>query len=329
MKRRTFMTLLGGAAAAWPLGARAQQAERMRHIGVFMLGDESDPDQQDRVKTFRAELEKLGWAEGRHIRIDARFAASDAERIRLYSDDFIAQKPDTILANGTPILEALQKRSRTIPIVFVGVSDPLSAGFVPSMARPGGNITGFSNFEYAISGKWLELLNEVAPGTKRVAVLQHRDDAAWSRYLAPVEALAPSLGVRLTNVFLGDAAEIERTFDAFARERNGGVIVTNNARAMSQRQLIGTLAARHRLPAIYPARVYAASGGLMSYGIDPVDPYRRAAAYVDRILKGEKPGDLPVQAPTKYELVINLKSAKALGMTVSPALIARADEVIE
>ena len=237
-----------------------------------MLGDESDPDQQDRVKTFRAELENLGWAEGRHIRIDARFAASDAERIQSYSDDFIAQKPDAILANGTPILEALQKRSRTVPIVFVGVSDPLSAGFVPSMARPGGNITGFSNFEYAISGKWLELLNEIAPGTKRVAVLQHRDDAAWSRYLAPIEALAPSLGVRLTNVFLGDAIEIERTFDGFARERNGGVIVTNNARAMSQRQLIGMLAARHHLPAVYPARVYPANGGLFPTASIPSIP---------------------------------------------------------
>ena len=332
MRRREFLGVLGGAVMVpfvRPLAARAQQVDRMRRIGVLMLGDESDPDQQDRVRAFRAELERLGWSEGRHIRIDVRFVAADAGRIRTHSDDFVAQKPDMILANGTPILEALQKRSRTVPIVFVGVSDPVSAGFVPSMARPGGNITGFSNFEYSISEKWLELLKEIAPGTKRVAVLQHRDDAAWSRYLAPIEALAPSLEVRLTNVFLGEAAEIERTLDSFARERNGGVIITNNARAMSQRQLISMLAARHHLPAVYPARIYATSGGLMSYGIDPVDPYRRAATYVDRILKGEKPADLPVQAPTKYETVINLKTAKALRINIPSTLLARADEVIE
>jgi putative tryptophan/tyrosine transport system substrate-binding protein len=331
VRRREFITLLGGSAAGSALSrfAHAQPGERMRRIGVLMLGDESDSDQQDRVRAFRSELAKMGWAEGRNIRIDYRFAATDAGRIISTSADFIAQKLDVILANGTPVLEALQKQTRTVPIVFVGVSDPLSAGFIPSMARPGGNITGFSNFEYAISGKWLELLHEIAPSIKRVAVLQHRDDAAWPRYLAPIETLAPSLGIQSSNAFLGEPAEIEHIFDMFARERNGGVIVTNNARAMAQRQLISTLAARYHLPAVYPARIYAASGGLISYGIDPVDPYRRAAGYIDRILKGEKPGDLPVQAPTKYELAVNLKTAKALGIHMPPTLLARADEVIE
>ena len=329
LRRRRFITLLGGVAVGWPLVARAQQGERIRRIGVLMLGDESDPDQQNRVAAFRVELGKMGWVEGRNIQIDYRFAATDPERIRSHSADLVAARLDAILANGTPILETLQKRTSTLPIVFVGVSDPLGAGFVPSLARPGGNLTGFSNFEYAIGGKWLELLKEVAPRVTRAAVLLHRDDTAWSRYLAPIEALAPSLGVQLSSIFLGNASETERHLDAFARERNGGVIVTNNARAMSQRELIGTLAVRHQLPAVYPARVYTAGGGLASYGIDPVDPYRRAAGYVDRILKGEKPADLPVQAPTKYELVINLKTAKAIGLEVPPTLLARADEVIE
>ncbi len=327
MKRRDFITLVGGA-AAWPFAARAQ-GERKRRIGVLMLGDEADPDQQSRVGAFRGELVKMGWIEGRNIQIDLQFAATASDRIRSRATDFVAQNLDAILANGTPILEALQKRTSTIPIVFVGVSDPLSAGFVPSLSRPGGNITGFSNFEYTIGGKWLQLLNEAAPHVRRVAVLLHRDDAAWARYLAPIETLALSLGMQLTGIFLGDASETERHLETFAREGNGGVIVTNNARAMSQRELIGTLSVRHQLPAVYPARVYAVSGGLISYGIDPVDPYRRAAGYVDRILNGENPGELPVQAPTKYELVINLKTAKALGLDVPPPLLARADEVIE
>jgi putative ABC transport system substrate-binding protein len=329
MKRREFIRLLGGAAAAWPLAARAQQSERMRRIGVLMLGDESDPDQQSRVGAFRAELARMGWTKGQNIEIDSQFAATTSDRIRSKATDFVARNLDAILANGTPVLEALQKLTSTIPIVFVGVSDPLSAGFVPSLARPGGNITGFSNFEYAIGGKWLQLLNEAAPHVIRVAVLLHRGDAAWARYLAAIETLAPSLGMQLTSFFLGDPSETERHFETFALERNGGVIVSNNARAMSQRELIGTLSVRYQLPAVYPARVYAVSGGLMSYGIDPVDPYRRAAGYIDRILKGENPGDLPVQAPTKYELVINLKTAKALGLDVPPMLLARADEVIE
>ena len=330
MKRRKFLALLGGAAATWPVGgARAQQGERVRRIGVLMLGDASDPDQQRRVGAFRAELARMGWIEGQNIEIDSQFAATASDRIRAKAMDFVAQNLDAILANGTPVLEALQQRTNTIPIVFVGVSDPLNAGFVPSLARPGGNITGFSNFEYAIGGKWLELLNEAAPHVRRVGVLLHRDDPAWARYLAAIETLAPSLGMQLTSIFLGDPSETERHFETFARERKGGVIVTNNARAMSQRELIGALSVRHQLPTVYPARVYTVNGGLVSYGIDPVDPYRRAAGYVDRILKGENPGHLPIQAPTKYELVINLKTAKALGLDVPQTLLARADEVIE
>jgi putative ABC transport system substrate-binding protein len=284
--------------------ARAQQGERVRRIGVLMLGAETDPDQLSRVAAFREAFAKLGWAEGRNVQTDLRFAAVDPERIRSYSAAMLRQPPDVVLANGTPVLEAFQKQTRSIPIVFVGVSDPVSAGFVPNLARPGGNITGFSNFEYTIGGKWLEILAEAAPTTKRVAVLLSREDLAWTRYLAPIETLAPSFGVLLTNVFL-DAA------------------------AMAHRGLIATLAARHRLPAIYPARVYVTSGGLMSYGIDPVDPYRGAASYVDRILRGEKPEDMPVQQPTKFEFVVNLKAARALGLTLSLPLIGRTDEVIE
>ena len=329
MTRREFITLLGGAAAAWPLAAHAQQAERMRRIGVLMLGGETDPDQLGRVAAFQEAFAKLGWAEGRNVQIDLRFAAVDPERIRSYSAAMLSQAPDVILANGTPILEAFQKQTRSVSIVFVGVSDPVSAGFVPSLSRPGGNITGFSNFEYSIGGKWLEILTEAAPATRRVAVLLAPEDAAWLRYLAPIEALAPSVGVQLTRVFLSDSAEIERTLEEFAREPNGGLIATNNPKAMAHRGLIATLAARLRLPAVYPARVYVTSGGLMSYGIDPVEPYRGAASYVDRILRGEKPGDMPVQQPTKFEFVVNLKAARALGLTLSLPLIGRADEVIE
>jgi putative ABC transport system substrate-binding protein len=329
MRRREFITLLGSTAVAWPLAARAQQGEPMRRVGVLMLGGESDPDQLARVAAFREAFEKLGWAEGRNVRIDLRFASAEPERIRSYSAALLGLAPDVILANGTPVLETLRKLTLSVPIVFVGVSDPVSAGFVPSLARPGGNITGFSNFEYTIGEKWLEILTEAVPATKRVAVLMSREDPAWSRYLAPIEALAPSFGIQLTSVFVGDPLEIERTLVAFAREPNGGLIVTNNPRAMARRELIGTLAARHRLPAVYPARVYVISGGLMSYGIDPVDPYWRAAAYVDRILRGEKPGEMPVQQPTKFEFVVNLKAARALGLNLPLPLIGRTDEVIE
>ena len=331
MNRRDVVSLIGStvAASAWPLATRAQEGERMRRVGVLMSGGEADSEQLARVAAFREAFEKLGWAEGRNVRIDLRFAATDPERVRSYAAALLSQAPDVILANSTPVLEELLKQSRSVPIVFNGVSDPVSAGFVPSLARPGGNITGFSAFEYSIGGKWLEILKEAAPATKRVAVLLFRDDPSWSRYLAPIEALAPSFGVQLTNVFLGDAAEPERTLEAFAREPDGGLIVTNNPKAMAQRELIGTVAARLRLPAVYPARAYVSSGGLMSYGIDPVDPFRRAAAYVDRILRGEKPADMPVQQPDKYEFVVNLKAARALGLTLPLPLIGRTDEVIE
>jgi ABC-type uncharacterized transport system substrate-binding protein len=329
MRRREFIIIVGSAAAACPRAARAQHGTRERRIGVLMLGGETDPDQLSRVTAFREAFAELGWAEGRNVRIDLRFAAVDPERIRSYSAAMISQAPDVILANGTPVLEAFQKQTRSVPIVFVGVSDPVSAGFLPSLARPGGNITGFSNFEYTIGGKWLEILVEAAPATKRVAVLLSSEDPAWSRYLAPIEALAPSFGVHLTSVFLDDPVGINRTLEAFAREPNGGLIATNNPKAMAHRGLIATLAARYRLPAVYPARVYVTSGGLMSYGIDPVDPYRGAASYVDRILRGEKPEDMPVQQPTKFEFVVNLKAARALGLTLSLPLIGRTDEVIE
>jgi putative ABC transport system substrate-binding protein len=325
MRRREFITLLG-AAAAWPRGARAQ-GERMRRVGVLMAGGEADPDQL--VAAFREALEKLGWIDGRNVRIEVRFGATDPGSIRSYAAELLSQAPDVILANSTPVLEQVLKQTRSVPIVFNGVSDPVSAGFVPNLARPGGNITGFSAFEYSIGGKWLEILTEAVPATKRVAVLLFRDDPSWSRYLAPIEALASSFGVQLTNIFLGDPAEPERTLEAFAHEPNGGLIVTNNPKALAQRELIGTLAARLHLPAVYPARVYVTSGGLMSYGNDPVEPFRRAASYVDRILKGEKPADLPVQQPTKYEFVVNLRAARALGLTLPLPLIGRTDEVIE
>jgi putative tryptophan/tyrosine transport system substrate-binding protein len=329
MRRRQFIMLLGGAIAALPVAARAQKPDRVRRLGVLMLGAETDPDQQGRVMAFREGLAKLGWAEGRSIQTDYRFAGADPERIRSYAAALVGQAPDVIVANGTPVLEALQALTRSAPIVFVGVSDPVSAGFEPSLARPGGNITGFSNFEYAIGGKWLELLKEAAPGINRIGVLLWRGDPSWSRYLAPIETAASSLGMPLTTIFLGDTVEIERAIEAFAHEPLGGLIATNNSKAMAERDRIIGLAARRRLPAVYPARVYASSGGLMSYGIDPADPFRQAASYVDRILRGEKPGDLPVQQPTKYELVVNLKTAKALGLAVPPTLIARVDEAIE
>jgi putative ABC transport system substrate-binding protein len=329
MKRREFITLLGGAMACWPFAAHAQPGERMRRIGVLVAGGEDDPDQLVRVTAFREAFEKLGWAEGRNVRIDLRFAATDPQRVRSYAAALLSQAPDVILANSTPVLEELLKQSRSIPIVFTGVSDPVSAGFVPNLARPGGNITGFSAFEYTIGGKWLEILKEAVPAAKRVAVLLFRGDPSWSRYLAPIEALAPSFGVQLTNIFLDDPVELERTLEEFARDPIGGLVVTNNPKAMAQRELIGTLAARLHLPAVYPARVYVTGGGLMSYGIDPVDPFRRAASYVDRILRGEKPADMPVQQPTKYEFVVNLKAARALGLILPLPLIGRTDEVIE
>jgi putative tryptophan/tyrosine transport system substrate-binding protein len=325
--RREFITLLGGAAATWPLASRAQQDGRVPRVGVLMINDAAED--RVRVALLRDALAKLGWTEGRNLRVDYRFAATDPEAIRTYAAELVSLAPDVIFGVSTPVLEALRNQTRSVPIVFAGVSDPVSAGFVPSLARPGGNITGFSNFEYAISAKWLELLKEAAPNTTRAGIILFRDDPSWSRYLAPIEAAAPSFGVQVMRIFLGDPDESARAIDAFAQEPQGGLVVTNNPRARAQRDLIVELAARHRLPAVYPARFYATSGGLMSYGIDPDDPMPRAAAYLDRILRGEKPGDLPVQLPTKYEFVVNLKTMRVLGLTLPLPLIGRTDEVIE
>ena len=327
MRRREFITLLGGA-AAWPLAARAQQGERMRRIGVLMYLAADDAEAQARLAAFAQALKQLGWSDGRNLRIETRWATADD--IRRHAAELAALAPDVLLAGtGTPTVAPLLQATRTMPIVFVNVIDPVGSGFVASLAQPGGNATGFTIYEYSMSGKWLQLLKEIAPRVTRAAVLRDSAVASGTGQFGAVQIVAPSLGVELSPVDVRDAGEIERAITAFARASNGGLIVTGSALASVHRELITTLAARHKLPAVFPARFYVAGGGLISYGPDLVDQYRRAASYVDRILKGEKPGDLPVQAPTKYELVINLKTAKALGLTVSPTLLARADEVIE
>jgi putative tryptophan/tyrosine transport system substrate-binding protein len=329
MRRREFITLLGGAAAAWPLMARAQQAERMRRIGVFTNLVENDPEGQARDAAFLQGLQQLGWTDGRNVRIDIRRTLGDTDRARRDAAELVALAPDVILTTGSAAMGAMQQTTRTVPIVFVTVIDPVGAGFVESLARPGGNVTGFSLFEYGLSGKWLELLKEIAPGVMRVAVLRDTAVGSGVGQYAIIQAVAPSLGVELRPIDMRDASEIERAVTAFARLPNGGLIIVGAPSAVVHRNLIITLAARHQLPAVYPIPYFARSGGLISYGPDSIDPYRRAAGYVDRILKGEKPADLPVQAPTKYELVINLKTAKALGIEIPSTLLARADEVIE
>jgi len=328
MKRRTFITLLGGA-AAWPLAARAQQGERMRRIGVLMNLAESDPEGEARIAAFREGLAKLGWTDGRNVRIDVRWAAANADRFRTYAAELVALAPDVILVATTPGVAALQQATRTVPIVFVSTADPVGGGFVSNLARPGGNTTGFALYEYGTSAKWLELLKEIAPTVTRVAVVRDPALVSGTGQLAAIQAVAPSFGVELSPVDVRDAGEIERAIATFARSPNGGLIVTASPAQAAQRKLIITQAAQHRLPAVYGFRYNVADGGLISYGPDSIDPYRRAATYVDRILKGEKPADLPVQAPVKYELVINLKTAKALGLTIPDKLLARADEVIE
>jgi putative ABC transport system substrate-binding protein len=327
MKRRDFVTLLGGAAATWPLAARAQP-DRVRRIGMFMNLSESDSRSQRRVAAFRQGLQELGWVEGRNVRIDARWGAGDPDRYRRYAAELVALAPGAILAVSTPAVVALKQASRTVPIVFVGVIDPVGSGLIASLARPGGNATGFTIFEYAISAKWVELLREIAPRVKRAAVLRDATIASGIGQFAAIQTVAP-IGMELSTIELRDAREIEHAIAAFAREPNGGLIVTASAFGDNHPQMIATFAARHNLPAVCPFRFFAEVGGLVSYGPDPDDLYRRAVGYIDRILKGEKPADLPVQAPTKYELIINLKTAKALGLTVPPSLLARADEVIE
>ena len=330
MRRRELITLLGGAAVAWPLAARAQQRERMRRIGVLMRLAADDLEGQARIAAFLQGLQEGGWSVGRNVRIDYRWALGDAERSRKYAAELVALAPDAILAAGGAVVAPLLQATRTVPIVFAQTPDPVGAGFVASLARPGGNATGFAIFEFGISGKWLELLKEIAPRVTRAAVLRDLALAAGSGQLGAIQSVAPSFGVELSPIDVRGADEIEHAVTAFARSSsNGGLIVTGSALATVHRDLIVALAARHRLPAVYPVRVFATGGGLISYGPDSIDPYRQAAGYVDRILRGEKPADLPVQTPTKYELVINLKTAKALGLDVPPTLLARADEVIE
>jgi len=332
LRRREFIALLGGAAAiplALPLAARAQQGERMRRIGIFMDLAADHPQGQARVARFLQSLLELGWADGRNVQILTRWGAGDTERHRNYAAELVAFAPDVILASGSPTVVALQRATRTVPIVFTTVADPVGGGFVASLARPGGNVTGFTTIEYGMSGKWLELLKEIAPHVKRVAVLRDPTLASGAGQLGALQAVAPSFGVELLPLSVRDASNIERGLQDFARVANGGLIVTGSPSTGLHRELIIALAAKHRLPAVYPFPHFASRGGLISYGPDLVDPYRLAAGYVDRIIKGEKPAELPVQAPTKYELTINLKTAKALGLTVPPALLARADEVIE
>jgi len=328
MQRRQFIALLGGA-ATWPLGARAQQGERMRRIGVLLPASADDARFQTFVGAFLQELQSLGWSIGRNVRIDTRWATANAAAIRRQAAELVALTPDVILAHGASTLGPLLEATRTVPIVFPVTADPVGAGFVDSLARPGGNATGFMAIEYSMGGKWLELLRQIAPGVIRVAVFRDASIPSGNALFGVIQAMAQALKVEVTPVNMRDADEIERVLAAFARAPGGGLIVTGSALAYNYSDLIITLAARHKLPAVYYEHSVVAAGGLMSYGPDFVDQYRQAAGYVDRILKGEKPADLPVQAPKKYELIINLKTAKALGLTVPPSLLASANEMIE
>jgi putative tryptophan/tyrosine transport system substrate-binding protein len=328
MRRRDLIKLVGSVTVAWPLGAHAQQSER--RIGVLMSTAADEPEGQARLAAFRDSLQQLGWTDGRNVRIDTRWPASEPDNYRKYAAELVALRPDVILASASASVAALQQASRSVAIVFTNVIDPVGAGFVLSLSRPGGNTTGFSSFEYSLSGKWLELLKQIAPNVTRAAVLRDPSLAAGIGQFAAIQALAPpSFGVELTPIDVRDAGEIKRAITAFARERNGGLIVTASSASRTHRELIISLAMQYRLPNVFGFRHYPVNGGLASYGPDAIDEHKRAAVYVDRILKGEKPADLPVQAPTKYELVINLKTATALGLTVPPALLARADEIIE
>jgi putative ABC transport system substrate-binding protein len=328
VRRRQCITLLG-AAAAWPLCARAQQGERMRRIGILLPAAADDAEYQARVGAFLQALALLGWTVGRNVRIDTRWATANAADIRRHAAELAALAPDIILAHGASTVGPLLQATRTVPIVFPVVSDPVAAGFVDSLARPGGNATGFIVFEYSLSGKWLELLKQIAPSVTRAAVFRDPALPPGIGQFSAIQAVAPSLGVEVIPVNVREAGEIERAVAAFARSPNGGLIVTSSGLAELHRDLIIRLAAQHKLPAVYWERFFVAAGGLISYGPDVIDQYRQAAGYVDRILKGEKPADLPVQAPTKYETVLNLKTAKTLGLTVPDSVLARADEVIE
>jgi putative tryptophan/tyrosine transport system substrate-binding protein len=328
MRRREFITLLGGAAAAWPLAARAQQPERVRRIGVLMHTAADEPASQARLAAFLQGLQESGWVVGRNIRIDTRWSTGDIAQLNRDAAALVAISPDVILAGVGGTIPPLLQATRTVPIIFAQGIDPVGNNFVDSLARPGGNATGFIQFEYSLSGKWLELLKEVAPQVTRVGVLRERGAAAIGQW-AIIQAVAQSLGVELKPIELSNASDIERAVSTFARSPNSGLLVIVSAASLTHRDLIVALAARHQLPAAYSNRVFVSEGGLISYGPEIISQYRRAAGYVDRVLKGEKPADLPVQVPTKYELVINLQTARALGLTVPASLLARADEVIE
>jgi putative ABC transport system substrate-binding protein len=327
MRRRDFSTILGGA-AAWPMVARGQQPERQRRIGVLIGTTVDDPDNQARLVVFRQSLQQLGWTDGHNLRIDYRWAAGNTENYRRYAVELVALAPDVIVAPGFSVAPMIGA-TRTVPIVFTLTADPVGSGFVDSLSRPGGNATGFMAFEFSLNAKWLALLKEIAPGVARAAVLRDAAIPSGIGQFSVIQSVAPSLGVEVSPINIVDSAEIERAVTAFARAANGGLIVAASALATVHRDLIITLAARHKLPAVYFNRVFVARGGLISYGADLDDQYRKAAGYVDRILKGEKPADLPVQAPTKYELVINLKTAKTLGLELPNSVLVRADEVME
>jgi putative ABC transport system substrate-binding protein len=329
MRRRQFIALLGGAAVAWPLAARAQQGERVRRIGVLVPATADDLEYQARIGAFLQTLGQLGWAIGHNVRIETRWATANAGEIRRHAAELAALAPDVILAHGGTPVGLLLQATRTVPIVFPVVGDPVAAGYVDSLARPGGNATGFAQFEYSLSGKWLELLKQIAPAVTRAAVLRDPGLGSGTSQFAVIQAAAPSLRVEVSPVNLRDAGEIEQSVETFARAPNGGLIVTASGSAQRHGDLIVRLAARYKLPAVYYERFFVAAGGLVSYGPDYMEMYRRAAGYVDRILKGEKPADLPVQAPTRYVTALNLKTATALGLELPPTLIARADEVIE
>jgi putative tryptophan/tyrosine transport system substrate-binding protein len=328
MRRREFISLLGSA-AAWPLTARAQPSDQTRRIGVLLNLAEDDPETRARLAAFLEALQGLGWSQGRNLQIDYRWGVGDPSRHRANIAELVALAPDVILVHGSTIMGPLQRATRTVPIVFVSVADPIAGGFVDSLAKPGRNATGFTSSDYGMAGKWLELLKQIAPQITRVAVIRDPLQVSGGGQLGAISAVAPLLGVELNPLGLGDAAEIKRTITAFARQPNGGLLVTTAAEAQIHRELIISIAEKNKLPAIYPYRLFVRSGGLMAYGPDVSDEYRRAASYVDRIFKNEKPSDLPVQAPTKYELVINMKAAQAIGLTVPPSLLIRASEVVE
>jgi putative ABC transport system substrate-binding protein len=329
LERREFITLLGGAAVAWPLAARAQQPERMRRVGILISGAEADPEMQARVAVVRRTLGGLGWSEGRNLRIDIRFTDGDPGRHSPLAKALVALQPDAIIAYSTPIAAALRWESRTIPIVFVNVSDPVGSGLVASVARPGGNLTGLMLYEEGITGKWLAMLKEIAPQLKRAALIANPKSTRYDYFVRAAEAAASSLAVEVVPSPIEDIADIERVTNSLARSPNGGLVLLPDATSIKHRDLVVMLAARHRLPAVYAFRFFVAAGGLMSYGTDIIEQYRETASYVDRILRGANPADLPVQAPTKYETVLNLKTAKSLGLEVPPSLLVRADEVIE